>query len=141
MVPFLFSPREHHHVQSVEAYRAAHTAFVARRAAQGARYAVHDSPEPLTARIDANTWLVDCECGAGNATDPEWGIACCFGCGAVHETITFPADAALIESLLVARSDVQRRGWDAGQSLIDLIRESVTVGATVPDDAIAAVIA
>lgn len=141
MVPFLFSPREHHNVQSVEAYRSVHAAFLAKRASRGARYVVHASPAPVTARVDANTWLIDCECGAGNATDPAWGLACCFGCGAVHEAIVFPADVDVIEALLLARPDVPRRGWDVGQSLVDLIRENVSVDADVPDMAIAAVIA
>jgi hypothetical protein len=133
MVPFLFTPRENHNVRDAAEYAAAQAAHIERRRAAGARFEVHVDPAPLVARVDANSWIVDCSCGAGNATDPVWGVAYCFGCGAQHFDIAFPDDPTLIEALLVARPEVGRRGWDPGQSLSDLADENASIGAVIPD--------
>lgn len=136
MVPFLYTPREHHSVTTPEDYSAKHAAFIAKKAAQGQRFAVHEVSTPMTARVDANTWLIDCDCGAGNATDPDWGVACCFGCGAIHTQVIFPADADLIAAVLTVRPRVLGRGWEpAGyrgrerdQTVDDLLAENASLG-------------
>lgn len=134
MVPIIYGPQEHHRVRSVEEYRRAQAAFIAKQAQSGARVAVHDSPAPLVARIDANTWLIDCECGAGNATHPDWALACCFGCGAIHTAIVFP-DPLLrgaIETVLLGRPRPFDRSWRPGETLETLVAENLAINAAVP---------
>jgi hypothetical protein len=134
VVPFLLTPREHHNVSSLEEYRERQAATIAERRRRGARYELHDVETPIEARVDAGTWLVDCECGAGNATDPAWGVACCFGCGAIHTTVVFPAPRTCeaIERLLVARPKPIDRAWRPGESLVDLMRENRDHGFDIP---------
>jgi hypothetical protein len=137
MVPFLLTPREHHNVQTVAEYRARHAAFLGERRQRGARYAVHEVDTPIAARIDAGTWLIDCDCGAGNATDPEWGLACCFGCGAVHTRVEFPTPdtRSAIEALLIARPRTIDRAWRPGEAIVDLVQENLAIRAGIPEAA------
>lgn len=128
MVNFILGPREHHLVKTPQEYLEAQAVFIRRRQEAGARYEVHEVLLPLSARIDHNTWVVDCECGAGNAVDPEWPIACCFGCGAIHRGIVFPPNRSFIEELLLKRPDVTHRNWRPGESLDALKQENVTLG-------------
>lgn len=134
MVPFLLTPREHHNVSSLEEYRERQAAHIAERRRRGARYEVHEVDTPIAARVDAGTWLVDCECGAGNATDPAWGQACCFGCGAIHTAVVFPEPNAreAIELLLVQRPRPIDRAWRPEESLVDLMLENRNHGFVVP---------
>lgn len=132
MVPVIHTALDLHGVRTPEDYRAAHAGAIANLVGRGRRVAVHESADPLVARIDHNRWIVDCECGAGNATDPEWAIACCFGCGAVHAQIVFPdaAERAAIERALLARPRPETRHWDprVGETLADLWRENAEHG-------------
>lgn len=125
MVPIIYCAREHHGVPTIEEYRARHAAAILERRRVGHRVAVHESSALLIARIDANTWCVDCECGAGNATDPEWGIACCWGCGAVHTSIQFPAKDAIaaIEAALLERPRPFHRFWNLPRVVEQLGRD------------------
>lgn len=138
MVPFVFTARENHGVKSADNYMRSHAAFIARLAKRGARFMVHDITEPIQARIDANRWLVDCECGNCCASDPEWGIACCYACGAVYRSVSFPDDRELLESVLVERKGLMQRAWEPGETLATLVAENRSIGADVPADAIAA---
>jgi hypothetical protein len=146
MVPFIYTPRDHHGARTPEEYRAKQAAAIAKLQTHGFRCEVHVEPTGVSARIDANTWLIDCECGAGNATDPAWGFACCFGCGAIHTTVLFPDDATLIEAALIARPNIRSRGWDcagyrgrlAGQTVEDLVTENETIGLDVVPEVISA---
>lgn len=142
MVPYLYTPREHHNVRTAQEYRAVHQAFIANRRFLGSRATVHDSPIPMVARVDASTWLIDCECGAGNATDPDWGVACCFGCGAIHETIAFPdlETADLIETVLLARLNPMIRYWQ-GETIAALAAKNLDLNAPVPDAVVEALAA
>jgi hypothetical protein len=136
MVPFFYGPRERHPgVDSVETYRSAHAVFIARKAAKGARYVVHEDAAEYVARIEANSWLVDCACGNGCLTDPEFGIACCYGCGAVLTTVTFPEPVALaqLEALLVARPLPKTRNWTAEEPVDAIVAENEAKGIIVPD--------
>lgn len=128
MVPFLYAAREHHAVRSPAEYRERHAQKISEKANTGSRARVHASPVPLAARIDAGSWIVDCECGAGNATDPEWGFACCFGCGAIHEGVTFPDDTVEIAALLVLRPRPRDRAWQPGEAVDTLRRENADLG-------------
>jgi hypothetical protein len=143
MVTFLYTAREHHGVNSAEEYAARHASFLAKKRARGMRFDVHESEGALVARVDANSWIVDCECGAGNATAPDWGVAYCFSCGAIHRAIVFPGqdNCDLIEAVLVERVKPMTRGWDPDQTLVDLVAENVFVGIDVPDIVIEAIAA
>lgn len=124
MVPFIVSAREQHGVTSAEDYLAKHAAFLDKKAKTGARFAVHDSAVEVTAWVGFNEWLVQCECGAGNATDPAWGLACCYGCGAIHRLVTFPDDPAAIERALAARVKPSDRHWLPTESVDDLLAQN-----------------
>jgi hypothetical protein len=143
MVPFVFTARENHGVKSVGDYLEKHAAFMAKLARRGARFLVHKAVEPIAARIDANRWLVDCSCGNCCATDPDWGIACCYACGAVYLTVTFPAvdDREQLEAVLVERTNLMDRAWAPGETLVGLVAENVSIEARVPDGVIAAIVA
>lgn len=117
MVPFLYTAREHHAVATPEQYLARHAAAIAKKRRAGMRFAVHESTAPRDAYIDGNSWLIRCQCGNGCATDPAWRLACCFGCGAVHRVITFPADPAGVEAALLERDNPQARRWSPGHSV------------------------
>ena len=133
MVPIVYGPREHHAVRDAAGYRRAHQSFIARKARLGMRVAVHESPIVPTAKVDANSWIIVCECGAGNATDPEWGFACCYQCGAVHSTIVFPREAAMIEAVLLAQPMATRRRWDPEvDTLESLVMASEARGLPIP---------
>lgn len=143
MVPFIYTARENHGVKSADDYVRKQSGFIARLAKRGARFVVHDVVDPVEGRIDANRWLVDCVCGNCCATDPTWGIACCYACGAIYRSVTFPAneERQQVESLLVERKDLMDRAWAPGETLVDLVAENVSIGADVPDAVIAAIAA
>ena len=126
MVNFIENYREFHAVKNGDEYRRVHAAFMQKRRAKGPRYEVHEVADPAIARIDSNRWLIDCECGAGNLTDPDIGFACCFLCGAVHTQITFPdtKDRADIETALLARIRPSDRFWKPGETADDLKAEN-----------------
>lgn len=124
MVTHLYTPRDHHLVRTKDQYASLHAAKIAKRAKRGRRVEVHDSPAPLVAYVSANSWVVQCECGAGNATDPAWGVAYCFACGAVHRSIVFPDDVAGVEAALLDRGEVMTRHWQPGETADDLRRET-----------------
>ena len=88
----------------------------------GHRVEVHDSGR-LVADINYGAWLVDCECGAGNATGPDWKIALCFTCGAVHK-VSFPKSYRAIEKVLIKRPRTENRNWIAGEKLTELRAEN-----------------
>lgn len=107
-------------------YRRRHEQAIAKKRNAGMRVAVHVSKVPVKARIDAGSWIIDCECGAGNAVDPEDKEARCFGCGAVHLDVEFPDPKGVetIERLLLARPQQNLRGWRPGETANDLHREN-----------------
>jgi hypothetical protein len=121
--------RELHSVRTPQQYREKHARAIATRAARGERVAVLETIAPLEARIDPQSgWIVDCDCGAGNATDPAWGFACCFGCGAVHVCLGFPVVWKAIEALLLRRPRQENRGWRPGETLEDLRADNLAHG-------------
>lgn len=140
MVPFIFAARENHGVTSPDDYLRKHAAFIGRLAKRGARFAVHDVLDRFAARVDANRWVMDCDCGNTCATDPEWALACCYACGAVYRQVVFPApeDRKLFEVVLVARRNLMQRAWAPGETLADLVAENISIGAPVPDDIVKA---
>lgn len=82
----------------------------------------------LKARVDAGRWIVDCDCGAGNSTHPEWGIALCYGCGAVREKVKFPKEWKGVEKELLRRPETVTRNWLSGETVAALKRENAEHG-------------
>lgn len=128
MVNFILGPREHHMVKSPSDYEAAQIKFIEKRQEAGARYTIHTVDTQMLARVDHNSWIIDCECGAGNAVDPTWPAAHCFGCGAVHRNITWPVNRERLEEILLLRVDVTKRNWQPGETEEDLLRENSELG-------------
>lgn len=124
----ILGAREHHSVRDVDAYRRAHELAIAKKRRHGHRVVVHGEPGTKVAYVNDGSWVVDCSCGAGNATDPEWGIALCFGCGAVHEHVEFPDEVAEIEATLLARPRTANRNWHPSESVEDLEAENEARG-------------
>lgn len=114
-------PRELHSVRSADEYRAAHARQIAARRSKGHRVSVHEVSAPKVARVDYESgWIIDCECGAGNSTDPEWRIACCLSCGAIHRHVIVPEEWAVIERLLLARPQQRNRCWRPHETVEDV---------------------
>jgi hypothetical protein len=130
MVTIIAGIREQHLVRDKEQLLVQHRAMIQRQAGRGARVAVHTSNAPKTAYIDLGRWVIDCDCGAGNATDPEWGIACCFACGAVHVSVVFPEDRTEVERILLLRPESKTRNWkpQQGETAVLLAEENQAHG-------------
>lgn len=94
------NPESVHRVTSPEAYvawaRATHVGLGGRTAD------VAESGLTLDAYVSDGRWVVRCPCGNGPSAHPEWRIAACAECGAIHKA-RFPRDWARIEQALLAR--------------------------------------
>ena len=118
-------------------YLGTHAKAITAQQRKGRRDAIHihTVSDQKAAYINENRWLIDCECGSGAYVDPAVGVACCFGCGAIHTTVILPADRAVIEAVLIARPSPFTRGWrdqDKAETLADLVRENIAHGIDVP---------
>lgn len=134
MVAFVYTAREHHMVRSEHELLKRLQAFIAKKATRGARFVVHADESPLVARVDSNSWLSDCpSCNAGIAIEPEWGVACCFSCGAVYRNLVVPTpdDRAAIEEVLLARPFAPIRTWLPTESVEDLQAQNLARGLPV----------
>jgi hypothetical protein len=119
--------RDQHRVMDEIHLRDAHARFIARQQASGLRSVViHESAEPVTARINHGVWVFDCDCGAGVAADPDFSVACCFGCGAIHTAVVFPSEEERlnIEHVLLSRPRTENRNWDPKENLITLLSDN-----------------
>lgn len=85
---------------------------------------------PVFARIDGGEWLIDCECGAGNAIEPGWPEARCFACGAIHTVVVIPDEETRlnIEHVLSCRPLARNRWWRQGEDLVGLAIENAERG-------------
>jgi len=81
--------------------------------------------------IGNGCWRIHCECGEATHTDPEWGIACCFGCGAIWTNVVFPENWRAIEDLLVQRRLQASRNWEAPETIETLTEEQIAHGEPV----------
>lgn len=87
-----------------------------------------ESTEEKIAYVNHGRWVIDCECGNGCLTGPEWDVACCFDCGCTHTAIRFPDTATAIEQLLIARPARANQNWRAPETEADLRRENAAHG-------------
>lgn len=125
MVAFVQTARELHRVSSLQEYQAKHRAAMAAASRSGSRHGIHLSPVVVKARVFANSWVADCECGNGMAIEPRWEpLALCFACGAVHRSVLIPAEWEAIDTALLVRLHPHRRHWIPGETVDDLIREN-----------------
>jgi hypothetical protein len=81
---------------------------------------------PVAARIDANRWLIDCDCGGACAAQPDWPDSRCFGCGRIYTNVVFPANRDAIEAVLEQQSYEPIRDWTPGETIDELrVRQDV----------------
>ena len=101
---------------------------IAKKKVVGYLVDIHDDYDERGAFVDAGRWIINCECGAGNAAHPDWdGMAVCTECGSVHHNVVFP-DLAMrrqIEVLLDERPDNRNKFWFAHESIEQLRQENV----------------
>ena len=116
--------RHQHRVRDERALREQHTKSMAKARAFGDSVQVHTSAHEVHAYINHGKWVGMCECGSGVATDPAFAAAYCFGCGAIHNNVVFPADRLEIEHLLLARPRSENRNWDARDTLVKLLADN-----------------
>lgn len=125
MVPFLLTAREHHGVADVAQLRRRHRQALAHKARHGMRYQVHTVTQAVEAFVSAGSWVVLCPaCQSGCATDPRWGVACCFGCGAEYTQVVFPVEVASIERVLLERPAQFTRNWQRPETVAALQAEN-----------------
>lgn len=123
--------RDQHLVKSEAELRAKHAKAIAKQIAAGVRgIRVHESRAPKTAYINRGNWVLDCDCGAGVAADPDYTAGYCFGCGAIHTQVVMPSDEDRlnIEHVLLARPRTENRSWHPGETLIDALIENADHG-------------
>lgn len=109
-----------------ESYFRAQMVFLASNAASGAPFTVDTQ---RFAFIGNGAWRITCtKCGEPPCTDPDWGVSCCFYCGAIHTNIVFPDNYREIEALLVKRHVPHQRNWAPPETLEDLINEQIAAG-------------
>lgn len=89
--------------------------------------------EPTTAYIGCGVWRIECACHEAPHTDPEWKLACCFGCGAIYENVVFPERWRDIEKLLSMRRLQQHRNWIQPETFEELIAEQRAFGDPLPE--------
>lgn len=83
---------------------------------------------PVHAHVGAGAWRVLCACGEAPPADPEWRLACCSGCGAIYEGVTFPEDITEIEAVLLKRRNHVHRNWHRDETVAALRAENVAHG-------------
>lgn len=86
------------------------------------------TPEPHVVRdatpiIRQGRWLIECGCGNFPVYDPEWELAVCLNCAAIHRC-TAPPRWREVETTLMRRPDPVTRNMEVGETLADLRREN-----------------
>ena len=82
--------------------------------------------------VRAGRWVVFCRCGNAPSVDPEWHLALCFECGAIHAAIPIRKDWKDVEQVLMHRPLLHQRNCN-NESLDELIKENIENGDPVPD--------
>jgi hypothetical protein len=71
---------------------------------------VGDSGLELPAYVSDGRWVVQCPCGNCPSAHPEWLVAACVECGAVHR-VAVPASWRRGEAALLSREHLRWRTW------------------------------
>lgn len=87
--------------------------------------------EEKPAYIGNGAWRIHCRCGERTHADPEWKLACCFGCGAIWTNVVFPENWQAIEDLLSKRVLQGTRNWQPPETYDDLVAEQVQHGEAI----------
>jgi hypothetical protein len=119
--PRILGPVEghgHSGVTDVVSYRSVH-----RLAMQKAEKNVFEIDEPREAYINHGRWVVDCDCNGAGLTSTTFKLTCCFDCGRVYTSVTFPKDAEKIEDALLKRREQAQRNWK-GETLKAILSEN-----------------
>lgn len=85
---------------------------------------VMGSLEVKDARVCHGRWIVDCACGVGVFTHPEWKTACCAQCGTVYTRIVFPWNISLITQILLERPSRENQNWFPHETVDMLLAEN-----------------
>jgi hypothetical protein len=104
-----------------DTYLDAHRKIVGKRA--------EENEDPRRAYINHGRWVVDCtKCKGAGVASREMQVSCCFDCGQIYTSVTFPRNASRIEAVLLKRSDPATRNWTSGETLKSLHAENKTHG-------------
>jgi hypothetical protein len=85
--------------------------------------------DPVYAVVNHGRWIAPCECAGAEVVDPEDPFFLCLTCfnekhdGRLRMAV-FPAGHKQIEHALLERSDPRTRGWDQGETVGDLRRQT-----------------
>lgn len=113
------------HARTPDALRERQAAYLALNPAAGRPFIASRGME---AYIGGGVWRVKCPCGERTHADPDWKLACCFGCGRIHADLVFPEDRERIEKLLVLRPTIAERNWAQPETYEDLVAEQIAHG-------------
>jgi hypothetical protein len=85
--------------------------------------------DPVYAVVNHGRWIAPCECAGAEVVDPEDPFFLCLTCfNEKHDgrlrAVVFPAGHKQIEHALLERSDPRTRGWDQGETVSDLRRQT-----------------
>lgn len=116
----ILTTRAIHRVPDPQTYRRQHEKAIAKKRQEGDEATLRMINTAIEARIDANRWLVDCECGGAAAASPEWPESRCFGCGRIFTNVVFPQNRAEIEAELAKQSYEPMREWTPGETMDEL---------------------
>lgn len=72
---------------------------------------VEEAGAAKAARINHGRWIVDCDCGDGALTRPDWRLACCAACGRVYRRVDFPEAQEAIARILLLRPRREDQNW------------------------------
>ena len=110
----------HHGVTSIEDYRELHERVMHEQNSD-----TFEVTSSRPAYINHGRWVVDCECHGAGLTSRAFNCSCCFDCGRVYLSITFPPDAEQIVACLLKRRDAVTRNWNLGETLEQLEQENI----------------
>jgi len=110
----------HSGVIDLASYRSLHQRVIK----QKGEYILEDAT-PRAAYVNHGRWVVNCECNGAGLTDRKMKITCCFDCGRVYTSVTFPKHASQIEKVLLERPDPASRNW-SGETVQALLDENDT---------------
>jgi hypothetical protein len=127
----------HLRVTSAAKYLSVQSEFLARNRAAGEDAHPHEATNEEKAQasepfINIGQWKMRCACNDAPSVSVEWDLACCFECGAIYRNLSFPADRASIEAVLLCRGR-RGRNWEHPETLADLIAQNIEAGDVAPD--------
>ncbi len=109
----------HAGVTDTDSYRDVHRKVIASKG-----QVEYEDQDQKRAYINHGRWVVDCpKCNGAGLTSRTIKVACCFDCGSVYTTVSFPRNAKKIEDVLLRRTDEASRNWTT-ESIKELLEEN-----------------